>query len=81
MMTIAQSLARPSPRDLEVLQLLAEGRCYKEIAEALNCNPHNIARRMENIRNKYAPTNESVVALAVTLEWISVRVNIIQETP
>jgi DNA-binding CsgD family transcriptional regulator len=41
-----------SPRELEVLRLVAKGRSNKEIAEALVISEHTVARHLQNIYGK-----------------------------
>lgn len=65
---------KPKGRAIEVLQLLAEGHTQKEIAPKLGTSASYVNNMTHALRNRYAPTNESLIALAVKLEWVRVEV-------
>jgi len=79
MLTINQRERNPTQRERVILTLLAEGHSQIQIAEVLSITPHAIARTLENLRNHFAPTNCSLIALAVRLEWITFSVEIRQD--
>ena len=55
-----------SPRELEVLQLLTEGRSNREIARALVLSEKTVARHVENVFNKLGVhSRASAVAMAI----------------
>ena len=60
--------ARFSPREREVLALVARGLSDKEIAEQLVLSPHTVHRHVANIRTKLGrPTRTAAVAEAARL--------------
>lgn len=73
---ILVSRRKPTAKDLEVLQLLAEGFRQKEVGEQLGIKRHTVARRLETMRNHYSATNESLIALAVKLDWVRIEVQL-----
>ena len=67
----AESLARPepgaatgglTPRELEVLRLLAAGRSNRDIAAALVISEHTVARHVQNIFAKLAVTSRTAAS-------------------
>jgi DNA-binding NarL/FixJ family response regulator len=54
-----------TPRELEVLRLVAAGRSNREIAEALVISEHTVARHVQNIFAKLrVPSRTAAVAFA-----------------
>jgi len=78
MLTVNQQERNPTERQRVILTLLVEGLSQIQIAEVLSTTPHAIARTLENLRNQFAPTNCSLIALAVRLEWVTFSVEIRQ---
>jgi len=61
----ARALAELSPRELEVLRLVAQGLGDAEIAERLVLSPHTVHRHVANIRTKLRlPSRSAAVAYA-----------------
>jgi DNA-binding NarL/FixJ family response regulator len=57
-----------SPREREVLELIASGLSDQEIAQQLVVSPHTVHRHVANIRNKFGRTTRAAaVAEAVRL--------------
>jgi DNA-binding CsgD family transcriptional regulator len=64
---IAQHSRNPSPRDREILTLLAEGHTQKDAARILAAKPRTITAAVERMRDRYsAPTDTALAALAVS---------------
>ncbi|MFD1734285.1 response regulator transcription factor [Deinococcus malanensis] len=60
------STFRLSPRELEVLRLLAEGRSNREVAQKLTLSEKTVARHVENVFNKLGVhSRASAVAIAI----------------
>jgi len=60
-----------SPRELEVLRLVAEGLSDREVAEKLVVSPHTVHRHVANIRFKLGqPSRAAAVAQAARLGLI-----------
>jgi DNA-binding NarL/FixJ family response regulator len=56
-----------TPRELEVLRLVAAGRSNRQIAEQLVISEHTVARHVQNILAKLAvPTRTAAGAFAFT---------------
>jgi DNA-binding NarL/FixJ family response regulator len=51
-----------SPREAEVLRLIAAGRSNRDIAEALVISPNTVARHISNIFDKLGVTNRTEAA-------------------
>jgi ATP/maltotriose-dependent transcriptional regulator MalT len=76
---IARRLARSSddacpltPRELEVLELVARGRTNDQVALDLVISVHTVARHMTNIRTKLGVSSRAAaVAAAVTGGWLT----------
>jgi len=49
---LAEAIPRLSDRELEILQLLAEGQPNRQIAEGLFLSPHTVKRHVANILAK-----------------------------
>lgn len=64
-----------------MLQLLVDGYRRDEIAKRLGKAPSYVRRSLENLRNRYAPTNESLIALAIVLGWVTVAVSMVGRIP
>jgi DNA-binding CsgD family transcriptional regulator len=78
---IAQHSRNPSPRDREILTLLAEGHTQKDTARILEAKPRTITAAVERMRDRYtAPSNEALVALAIRLQWIALEIDCTQDT-
>lgn len=59
------ALAELTPREVEVLRLVAQGRSDQEVAEALVLSPHTVHRHVANIRAKLRqPSRAAAVAYA-----------------
>jgi DNA-binding NarL/FixJ family response regulator len=65
------SLPELSPRELEVLRLVADGHSDRAIAEQLILSPHTVHRHVANIRTKLGqPSRAAAAAQATKLELI-----------
>lgn len=65
------SLPELSPRELEVLRLVADGHSDRAIAERLVLSPHTVHRHVANIRAKLGqPSRAAAAAQAAKLELI-----------
>jgi pimeloyl-ACP methyl ester carboxylesterase/DNA-binding CsgD family transcriptional regulator len=65
------SLPELSPRELEVLRLVADGLSDRAIAEQLVLSPHTVHRHVANIRTKLGqPSRAAAAAQATKLELI-----------
>ncbi|HUG14112.1 MAG TPA: AAA family ATPase [Thermomicrobiales bacterium] len=51
-----------SPREMEVLRLLVEGRSNQEIGDALFISPHTVARHVASIMNKLGAESRTAAA-------------------
>jgi len=72
---IPQQPRNPTPRDREILPLLAEAHTQKDTARILAAKPRTITAAVERMRDRYtAATNTALVALAIRLEWIALRI-------
>lgn len=76
---IAQRLAErlgkpePSPRELEVLSLIAKGRSNKEIAAALGVSDETVKTHVSNVMQKLSAQDRAhAVTEAIRLGWIEV---------
>jgi hypothetical protein len=58
------------------MTLLAEGNSYREIAWQLSAKERTIIRQVQELRNRYARTNEQLIAIALTLGWIRIEIEI-----
>lgn len=70
------NLGTLSPRELEVLKLMVEGKSNPEIAEALYLSPNTIKTHVRGIMNKLAVDDRvmvAVVALRSGLVWFQSR--------
>jgi DNA-binding NarL/FixJ family response regulator len=62
-----------TPREIEIVQLIAKGKIAKEIAEELNLSPHTIYTHRKNIMKKLAFSSSSELVLyAVNNGWVSI---------
>lgn len=57
--TTRETLSGLTPREMEVLTALAEGRSNDEIAELFTISPHTVARHRENLMRKLGLHNRS----------------------
>ena len=74
---IAQHPRNPSPRDREILTLLAEGHTRKEAAAALHLKPRTITANIQRMCDRYGAANPLVViAAAIRLKWIALEIDI-----
>jgi len=80
---VYQTPRNPTPRDREILTLIAEGHTQKQAAGHLGLKPRSVTRALEDMRGRYtAPTNEALIALAMRLQWIDLAIEIGQvQTP
>lgn len=68
-MTTATPAASLSPRELQVLEHLAQGATYHAIARRLQLSPHTVDTYLRRIRAKTGPANRTQLALlALALE-------------
>jgi len=69
---IDQNPRNPSPRERQILTLLAEGRTQKQAAATLGLAYVSVTKRLGRMRARYTtPTNEALIALAIHLQWVS----------
>jgi len=78
LITSLQSRREPveslTPREAEVLRLMAEGRANKEIAAALSITERTVKFHVGAILGKLGATNRTeAVRLAAQLGWVSIR--------
>jgi DNA-binding NarL/FixJ family response regulator len=59
----AESDTALSPRELEVLRLVASGRTNKEIGDALVISQHTVARHLQNIYLKIGVSSRAAAAV------------------
>src|SRR4051794_13267086 len=79
---IAQQPRNPTPRDREILTLLAEGHTQKAAAHILQLKPRTIAAAVDRMRDRYtAPTLAALVVLALRLQWIEIAIDVYLDTP
>jgi DNA-binding CsgD family transcriptional regulator len=76
MLTVDQHARNPTPRQRRILRRLAEGMSQPEIAAQDGVPAHRIARQLEALRNRFAPTNCALIAIAIRLQWIPVEIEI-----
>lgn len=75
-LTVYQSPRNPTPRERQILTLIAEGRTQKEAAACLRLAHRSLSNALGHMRDRYsAPTNEALIALAVRLQWISLAID------
>jgi DNA-binding NarL/FixJ family response regulator len=61
-----------SPRETQVMQLMAEGKSYKAIAAALCICPNTVKVHLYNARRKLlAVNNPNAVAIVITLKIVA----------
>jgi DNA-binding NarL/FixJ family response regulator len=60
-----EPIARLSPRELEVVRLIANGRTNPAIAEELHISRPTVARHVVNILRKLGLSNRTEIASAV----------------
>jgi two-component system response regulator NreC len=64
--------AAPSPRELEVLQLIAEGHTTDEIAELLSISPHTAQHHRANLKRKLeARSNADLIRISIEKKLIA----------
>ena len=79
-LSIYQSPRNPTPREREILTLIAEGRTQRQTASRLGLAHVSVTNRLGRMRTRYtAPTNEALIALAVRLQWITVAIDCSQD--
>jgi DNA-binding NarL/FixJ family response regulator len=62
---------RLSPRELDVLRLIAEGRTDREIAEVLFISPRTVARHVSGVLNKLGVSSRSAAtAIAIRRQLV-----------
>jgi len=77
---IAQHPRNPSPRDREILKLLAEGHTRKQAAAALHLKPRTLAATIQRMCDRYGAANPlALIAAAIRLEWIALEIDIHQD--
>jgi LuxR family transcriptional regulator of spore coat protein len=60
-----------TPRELQILRLIAEGFSAKEVALQLNIAPTTVERHVENTRLKTRTRNRAhMIAVAVSSGWL-----------
>jgi DNA-binding CsgD family transcriptional regulator len=67
---LTRKLEQPSltPRELEILELVANGFSAKEVANALGIAPRTVERHTENVRMKMRARNRPhMVTLAISM--------------
>jgi DNA-binding CsgD family transcriptional regulator len=73
-LTIDQPTRNPTPQERRILTSLANGSSRAEAALAAGITVRLVTVTLEHLRDRYAPTTCSLIALAVKLEWIAVPV-------
>ena len=74
---IAQHPRNPSPRDREILTLLAEGHTRKQAAAALHLKPRTITATIQRMCDRYGAANPlALIAAAIRLEWIALEIDV-----
>ena len=70
-----ETATNPTPREREILTLIAEGRTQRQAALSLDIAYHSVTNALGHMRDRYTtPTNECLIALAVRLQWIAVAI-------
>lgn len=65
------SYARPTAREIEILQLVAKGLTAKEIGQELEISPRTVQKHMDHLCMKlHAKNRTHLVAIAITLGWV-----------
>lgn len=61
----------PTPREVEIITLLADDLDTDEIAERLTISRHTVRSHIENMRLKYKKRSiAGIIALALRRQWI-----------
>ena len=69
--TLPGQVQKPSGRELEIIQCLAEGNNSKEIAEKLFISEHTVRTHRRNLLKKLEIGSSSeLIAIAIKLKWI-----------
>jgi DNA-binding NarL/FixJ family response regulator len=67
-----RSARLPSPRELEVLRCISEGRSNQEIAGALGISETTVESHLERLRTRYGQTNRTQLAVFADRQgWLS----------
>jgi DNA-binding NarL/FixJ family response regulator len=67
----SDEITKPTPRELEILQLIADGLSSKKIAEKLFISEHTVSTHRKNILKRYRmESTMELVAFAVKHKWI-----------
>jgi DNA-binding CsgD family transcriptional regulator len=75
-LSVYQSPRNPTPREREILTLIAEGRTQKQAAARLGLAHHSLSNALGHMRDRYNfTTNEALIAAAVKLDWISLAID------
>jgi DNA-binding CsgD family transcriptional regulator len=75
-LTVYQCPRNPTPRERQILTMLAEGRTQKQAAALLGLAHRSLSNALGHMRDRYtAPTNECLIALAVRLQWIALAID------
>ncbi len=68
---VAEPWERPTPREMQVLRLLAEGQTNPDIAEALGVAEKTVRAHVEHLRGKLSvPTRAALVARAFKMKLL-----------
>jgi len=79
MLTTNQQERNPTQRERLILTLMIEGHSTAEIAGLLGTTPHVIRNQVQHLRDRFAATNEALIAMAVRLEWIACPIEVRQD--
>jgi DNA-binding NarL/FixJ family response regulator len=58
----AEKIKQLTPRELMIIKLIAEGQCYKDIAEQLFIQPDTVNKHRKNILRKLGLKNIAMLA-------------------
>lgn len=73
---VYQSPRNPTPRERQILTLIAEGRSQKQAAAQLRLAHYSVTSALGRMRARYtAATNEALIALAVRLQWVTLAID------
>jgi DNA-binding NarL/FixJ family response regulator len=71
--SVAGSIEKPTPREIQVIEQIAKGLSNKEIAEFLFLSEHTIKAHRRNLIKKYQLRSSSeLIAMSLRLKWINV---------
>lgn len=72
-LTEAEQVSRPTQRELEIIQLVAEGLSSRKIADKLFISEHTVSTHRKNILRRYhMDSTGELVAFAIKHKWITV---------